>query len=915
MKTLQVQCFATVVLFLSLFVDIAAHAQITPTGDAYTNSTTPTTNYGAKTLLDVDAASQISYIQFDLASIPSGASVGQATLKLYVNSVTAAGSFNVNFVNGTWSESTITSSNAPPQGNTIASGVAVTTAQKNEYLLINVTSAVQAWLDGSQSNDGLALVANSTFNATFDSKENTGTSHPPELDIVYAAIGGINTATGSGLVGGGTSGTLNLSLTNACSSNQVLQWNGSAWQCASVGTGTITGVIAGTSLTGGGTSGSVTLNVDTTKVPQISGGNSFSGNQSVSGNVVATGSVSGATASFSGSNSSQILNVTQNGAGLGIFSSNVAPLAAIYGTSSNASGVGVQGFNTASTGGTAMSAATNSIGGIALFAANGATSGNSLGIFAQTNSLNGTALFATNTAGGTAAKFGGPVNVAGNTSVTGNVSSTGQLISTVATGTAPLSVNSTTQVANLNASLLGGQSASAFATTGSNMFSGNQTVTGNLTATGVVTGSSYQIGSNLFAFGSYGNSNAFLGFAGNTKTTGCCNTAGGVAALFSNTTGSSNTASGVAALFSNTTGNSNTAMGDSALYLNTGNDNTASGVAALNSNTIGCCNTGSGAIALYSNSIGTGNTAEGYAALSYATGSNNTGLGTYAGNATSAQSTTGSSNTYVGYLSNSGTQLALNNATAIGANAEVDESNSMVLGSINGVNSATANTFVGIGTTAPTYLLHIGNQGGFNNFLRVEGPPNSSGNSISVGGHGDFAIDAVNKPAGRFVVKDNGIVAIGVPNPSINPFQIAQGLGHAIADGWDQYSSRRWKTNIHPLTDALGKVEHLRGVSYNLKSSGKHEIGVIAEEVGEVVPEVVSYEENGKDARGVDYSRLTALLIEAVKQQQKQIAAQQRLIHKLSYKVGVLESSLRSNHDPARSVLVSQAKTRSGAGQ
>jgi hypothetical protein len=119
MKTLKVQCFSTVVLFLSLFVDIAAHAQITPTGDAYTNSATPTTNYGAKTLLDVDAASQISYIQFDLASIPSGASVGQATLKLYVNSVITAGSFNVNFVNVTWSEGTITSSNAPPQGNTL----------------------------------------------------------------------------------------------------------------------------------------------------------------------------------------------------------------------------------------------------------------------------------------------------------------------------------------------------------------------------------------------------------------------------------------------------------------------------------------------------------------------------------------------------------------------------------------------------------------------------------------------------------------------------------------------------------------------------------------------------------------------------------------------------------------------------
>lgn len=65
----------------------------------------------------------------------------------------------------------------------------------------------------------------------------------------------------------------------------------------------------------------------------------------------------------------------------------------------------------------------------------------------------------------------------------------------------------------------------------------------------------------------------------------------------------------------------------------------------------------------------------------------------------------------------------------------------------------------------------------------------------------------------------------------------------------------------------------MRGVSYDLKDSGKHEIGVIAEEVGAVVPELVSYEENGKDARGVDYSRLTALLIEAAKQQQHEIQA------------------------------------------
>ena len=68
------------------------------------------------------------------------------------------------------------------------------------------------------------------------------------------------------------------------------------------------------------------------------------------------------------------------------------------------------------------------------------------------------------------------------------------------------------------------------------------------------------------------------------------------------------------------------------------------------------------------------------------------------------------------------------------------------------------------------------------------------------------------------------------------------------------------------------KVERLRGVSFDWKQKGGgHDIGLIAEEVGEVIPEVVSYAENGKDAIGLGYARLTAVLIEAVKEQQSQI--------------------------------------------
>jgi hypothetical protein len=299
-------------LSLLVFLSTAAYAQITPLGDSYINTADPTTNYGAKTLLDVDGAKQATYIQFNLASIPATASISQATLKLYVNAVTTAGSFNIDYVNGAWSEGTIDASNAPPLGTAIASNITVTTADTNQYILVNVTSAVQAWLNGSETNNGLALVANSTFNATFDSKENTTTSHPAELDIAFAGgdgtITGVNTASGSGLAGGGTSGTLNLSLTNGCAANQVLQWSGSAWACSSAGTGTITGVTAGADLTGGGTSGNVTLNLNTTALNEtyalVGAENTFAYPQVINGGLTASSSSSGGTGVYANAGSS-----------------------------------------------------------------------------------------------------------------------------------------------------------------------------------------------------------------------------------------------------------------------------------------------------------------------------------------------------------------------------------------------------------------------------------------------------------------------------------------------------------------------------------------------------------------------------------------------------------------------------------
>jgi uncharacterized protein YigA (DUF484 family) len=234
-----------------------------------------------------------------------------------------------------------------------------------------------------------------------------------------------------------------------------------------------------------------------------------------------------------------------------------------------------------------------------------------------------------------------------------------------------------------------------------NIFTGNQTVNGNMTATGVVSGNSYQIGSNLFAFGNYLADNAFLGFSGNASTTGLFNTANGAQALFLNTSGSGNTASGYQALGANTTGAGNTASGQSALAGNTsGNSNTASGIEALQANTTGSANTADGVSALFVSTVGSFNTAAGNSALgANTTGSNNTASGSLA----LFYNTTGSNNTALGV--NAGPDSAhpnLTNATAIGANAVVTANNALVLG---GTGSNAVN--VGIGTTAPASTLDV----------------------------------------------------------------------------------------------------------------------------------------------------------------------------------------------------------------
>jgi hypothetical protein len=120
-------------------------------------------------------------------------------------------------------------------------------------------------------------------------------------------------------------------------------------------------------------------------------------------------------------------------------------------------------------------------------------------------------------------------------------------------------------------------------------------------------------------------------------------------------------------------------------------------------------------------------------------------------------------------------------------------------------------------------------------------------------------------PSRFAILGSNGNVGISTDNP----IQRLHVNGNALADAHLTPSSRRWKENITPIEGALDKVLRLQGVSFDWTADGRHDLGLIAEEVGEVLPELVTYD--GADASSLDYARLVAVLIEAVKEQQQQI--------------------------------------------
>jgi len=134
----------------------------------------------------------------------------------------------------------------------------------------------------------------------------------------------------------------------------------------------------------------------------------------------------------------------------------------------------------------------------------------------------------------------------------------------------------------------------------------------------------------------------------------------------------------------------------------------------------------------------------------------------------------------------------------------------------------------------------------------------------------------------RLNVNSNGVVGISTTGPSASYALDVNGQAHATC--FPTSSDVRFKKNIVPLENALEKVLALRGVSYEWNEFINSVrdgyllnvpiIGMIAQEVEKIIPQVVgTWKLNDEltDARSLEYQRLVPYLIEAIKEQQKQI--------------------------------------------
>ena len=349
-------------------------------------------------------------------------------------------------------------------------------------------------------------------------------------------------------------------------------------------------------------------------------------------------------------------------------------------------------------------------------------------------------------------------------------------------------------------------------------------------------------------------------------------------ALFSNTTGPDNTAIGVQALFSNTSGGNNTATGAGTLSSNTiGSSNTANGADALGVNTSGNGNSAFGDSALKFSEVGNFNTAVGASTLANNTADDNTATGFGA----LASNTSGSDNTAIGGL-------------------------------------ALQNNLGGAANTASGFHALFSNITGTGNTANGDGALNSN-----TGGNGNTAVGS---GAGAAATGSSNVYIgagmNGVAGES-NACYIASIFGETSASGipvlinsnnklGTTTSSKRFKEDIRPMDNVSEALFALKPVTFRYKKeidpAGTSQLGLVAEEVDQVNPDLVVRDKEGKPY-SVRYDQVNAMLLNEFLKEHKRVEEQQGKIDTQQASIAALRATI-AQQAKGMEVLTIQLKTR-----
>ncbi len=442
---------------------------------------------------------------------------------------------------------------------------------------------------------------------------------------------------------------------------------------------------------------------------------------------------------------------------------------------------------------------------------------------------------------------------------------------------------------SLGSNSLGSANAAILNTGSYNTSIGSSTMRGNTTGYGNTT-----VGyAGLFTNSTGASNNAIGQYSMNMNTSGNNNVAVGSWALYSNTTGGGDVAIGNGSLYENKTGDLNVGVGiDSLRVLNSGTRNVAIGATALSGVKTGSDNIGIGLHTMLYSEAGNNNTAIGIGAMRDSKiGDHNTGVGW----GSMIQRTGGSANVGLGSYTLAGVNSTGNNNTAVGYGAGWGiggGSGNLCLGYMAGPTSDQNNKLYIDSIQTNTPLIF----GDFNSRYVTINPTSGLG-PITFGDttYADMSFTGGSDSWFWFnnTGASNGATSIAYRSTPV--FTVYNSGAATWSQGGYSSSDKRWKKNITPLQGSLEKISKLQGVNYYWKKkefpkmpfNNKKQIGLIAQEVEKVYPELIFTTNDGY--KYVDYGKLAPILIEGMKEIYHKLTAITLRVTNLENKISKLE--------------------------